>query len=345
MRNVFARLSYFLSCALFGTLLSAQAAAAAPNTASASAAPTVTIHLDQIFQLDIPGVCGVISKDQLPMVDLRINGVLSGMHPVDCDPDPAMNKLSFVVPPVQTSGENAQREMLFGSPWRVLKSDFYRDLPYTVSFNNGTGVSVLGTGTLRIQILKTSYIVIGFVLILAVGIALVRLGAKSGLLRDTNSVASNVRTYSLARVQMAWWFFIVFASYVWLWVVAEGMPELSAQALGLMGVGSGTYLAAAGVDAGKQNQFGESEGFWLDILSDAQGLALYRFQMLAFNILFGVLFLVYVVQHVSMPQFDGNILTLLGMSAGTYAGFKIPEKQNKSTPDSDDQKQGYTAAT
>jgi hypothetical protein len=107
------------------------------------------------------------------------------------------------------------------------------------------------------------------------------------------------------------------------------------------------------VDATKPPVNSESQGFWSDILSDAQGLALYRFQMLVFNLLFGVLFILYVVQHVSMPEFDGNILTLMGMSAGTYAGFKIPEK-TQNTPVamtstasvadvSDDPKKAYSA--
>jgi hypothetical protein len=149
---------------------------------------------------------------------------------------------------------------------------------------------------------------------------------------------------------------VVFYRLCFLYVVVagwRGIPTLSSQALGLLGIGSATYFAAASVDATKPPVNSESQGFWSDILSDAQGLALYRFQMLVFNLLFGVLFILYVVQHVSMPEFDGNILTLMGMSAGTYAGFKIPEK-TQNTPVamtstasvadvSDDPKKAYSA--
>jgi len=44
-----------------------------------------------------------------------------------------------------------------------------------------------------------------------------------------------------------------------------------------------------------------------------------------------------------MPDFDGSILTLLGMSSGTYAGFKIPEKVPK--PSGDDAEKASTIIT
>ena len=290
----------------------------------------VYIHLNEIFQIAAPNVCNVVSKDQLALVELRMNGVLTTLKPFDCNPDPVMNKLSFFLPQLQGDNSDRQRETLLGSPWRELKSNFQRDMPFNVSFNNGAGIIILATGTLRFQVLQPPCIIAGFAVILLVGYVLLRMGRDSTLLRDRCTDVISKCTYSLARVQMAWWFFIVFASYVWLWIVGEGIPDLSTQALGLLGIGSGTYLVAAGVDVTKENHFGESQGFFIDILSDAQGLALYRFQMLVFNVLFGFLFVIYVVQHVSMPDFDSSVLTLLGMSAGTYAGFKIPEKQDKS---------------
>lgn len=29
-----------------------------------------------------------------------------------------------------------------------------------------------------------------------------------------------------------------------------------------------------------------------------------------------------------MPEFDGTLLALMGISSGTYLGFKIPERQS-----------------
>lgn len=313
------------------------------NTTVSKTDDPVPLHLNQSFQIAIPGVCSTVLKDQFNMVELRIGGVLTQLKPLDCNPDPGMNKLSFFLPQQDGNNSEVQREAMMGSPWRELKNNFRRDLPFSVSFNNGAGNTVLATGTFRYQILQPANIMIGFVFIIAVAFALLRLGRDSGMLRDTGTLPVIKRSYSLSRVQMAWWFFIVFASYVWLWIVQEGIPDISAQALGLMGIGSATYLTAAGVDSSKESEFGESGGFFDDILTDAQGIALYRFQLLVFNVLFGVLFFVYVIQHVSMPDFDGSILTLLGMSSGTYAGFKIPEKVPK--PSGDDAAKASTIIT
>ncbi|MFZ6767340.1 hypothetical protein ACO0LM_09655 [Undibacterium sp. Di26W] len=303
----------------------------------------IDINLSVDVDIPAPGVCASLATDQFDLVELRINGVLSQRKLKDCDPDPVMNKLVFHLPQSDIDNSALERESLMGSPWQELRHNYHRDLPFNVSFKNGGGTSILVSGILRFQILKPGYVVFGFGFIAVVGYALFRLGRDSGLLRDSSTSAINERTFSLARVQMAWWFFIVLVSYIWLWIVAEGIPTVSPQALGLLGIGSATYLTAAGVDASKQNQFGESKGFFKDILSDSQGLTLHRFQMLVFNVLIGVLFLVYVIQHFSMPVFDGNILTLLGMSAGTYAGFKIPEQQSKDAPE--DPKAAYGVET
>ncbi len=69
----------------------------------------------------------------------------------------------------------------------------------------------------------------------------------------------------------------------------------------------------------------QSENFWLDILSDAKGVSFHRFQMAAWTIVLGIIFIVQVYQFLAMPTFDGSLLTLLGISAGTYVALKGPE--------------------
>ena len=41
----------------------------------------------------------------------------------------------------------------------------------------------------------------------------------------------------------------------------------------------------------------------------------------------GVLFVYSVWNRLSMPEFSAMLLGLLGISDGTYLGFKIPERQ------------------
>lgn len=70
-----------------------------------------------------------------------------------------------------------------------------------------------------------------------------------------------------------------------------------------------------------------SKGFWKDLIYDDTGPSFHRFQVVAWTIIFGVVFIRYVVWYVAMPTFDSTLLALMGISGGTYLGFKIPERQ------------------
>lgn len=71
-----------------------------------------------------------------------------------------------------------------------------------------------------------------------------------------------------------------------------------------------------------------SDGFKNDILTDVNGIALHRFQMAAWTIALGLIFIIGVYRNLAMPEFSPTLLVLMGISAGTYLGFKIPERQN-----------------
>jgi hypothetical protein len=65
--------------------------------------------------------------------------------------------------------------------------------------------------------------------------------------------------------------------------------------------------------------------FYLDLLSDAHGVNFHRFQMLAWTLILGLVFVYSVLSRLAMPKFSETLLMLMGISAGTYLGFKIPE--------------------
>lgn len=71
-----------------------------------------------------------------------------------------------------------------------------------------------------------------------------------------------------------------------------------------------------------------SEGFRKDLLTDVNGIALHRFQMVIWTIVLGVVFFIDVYRDLAMPEFSATLLALMGISAGTYLGFKIPERQS-----------------
>jgi hypothetical protein len=72
---------------------------------------------------------------------------------------------------------------------------------------------------------------------------------------------------------------------------------------------------------------GTSAGFLRDILSDSSGYSFHRFQIFAWTIVLGVIFVSSVYNGLTMPEFSTTLLGLMGISSGTYIGFKFPEQR------------------
>ena len=77
---------------------------------------------------------------------------------------------------------------------------------------------------------------------------------------------------------------------------------------------------------------GETEGFFRDIVSDANGVSFHRFQNAVWTFVLAFIFLILVYQNLAMPEFNTTLLGLLGLSAGTYLGLKIPEPVTPTRP-------------
>ncbi len=215
------------------------------------------------------------------------------------------------------------------------------------------------------------------------------------------------RPYSLGRAQVAWWFFIILGSFLFIALVTGDLDTITTSSLVLLGIGTGTALGGAMVDANKRESSNgdlrtlrpqqrklaamvkelkdkidplavkeqqnpptltdaeraslaswrtelaarEAEleqvniqvsdaaagqerpvtgGFRSDLLSDANGITFHRFQIVVWTIVLGLIFVWSVWRKLSMPAFSDTILALMGISAGTYIGFKIPERQTSS---------------
>lgn len=78
-----------------------------------------------------------------------------------------------------------------------------------------------------------------------------------------------------------------------------------------------------------ENKIGhQSNGFWNDILNDNESAAFHRIQMFVWTLILGGIFVYSVWKSLSMPEFSETLLALQGISAGTYLGFKLPEKSS-----------------
>jgi hypothetical protein len=230
----------------------------------------------------------------------------------------------------RTSENNEAWSDLLGAPpldYRFFK----RPAKVSVGLQDGSPVESSVRRFLIVRIDKPWFIA-GFVMMALLIFVLMKLTLQSDLLRasgpppvDANGNALR-KAYSLSRFQMAFWFFLVVAAYCFIWLITGADDTITGSVLALIGIGSGTALGAAVVDINKDKAAPASRGFFKDVLSDADGVSFHRFQMFVWTLVLGVMFVSSVYYVLSMPEFSATLLALQGISAGTYLGFKIPEK-------------------
>jgi hypothetical protein len=181
------------------------------------------------------------------------------------------------------------------------------------------------------------------------------------MLRDLSKASP--RPYSWSRVQLAWWTVIIITAFTTIMLQTGHAPNLHSSTLVLLGISAGTTAAARVIDlADQQNslvfrhQDIKTSNFFLDLLSDQNGVSIQRFQTLILNVVFGIWFIASVLGNLGDPNYcltdfvkgdpnlaqcllhstdflipivSNNNLILLGLSSATYAALKITE--NKGT--------------
>ena len=324
--------------------------AACLGAGGATADGPVQPRIGEVLPIPIPG--GVTCDATVAGVQLLLNGLDTGLRPLGCDP--ANNALMFRLARRDVQGDvDVAWSVILGDPWKTPKGDFVRSFQVTLAKPDpATGVArSIATQSIQLTIVRKGWLIAGFSLIALAWIGLILAGMRSGMLRDSNSTASGTgRPYSLARVQMAWWFALVIGAYVFLWALTDDLALMNSSVLALIGISGATGLTAAGIDNAGDRQVPKTEGFFHDILTDASGITLPRLQLLLWNVVLGVIFLERVFSDLRMPAFDATTLGLLGISAGAYVGFKVPEKQINPADaasslqkiDKTDPKAGYT---
>ena len=252
---------------------------------------------------------------------------------------------------LKISSENRQVwNKLLGSP------EIGTTRPISVSLGLADGFPLPSDAKISLRPLPPGWFAAWAVLFVVGLIAFFWLARTSNLIRGGTPVGGMI--FSIARSQAAWWFFLVLAAYLLIGLTTgDYTTSLNQTALTLLGIAAGTYLGSAAVDASKstppelaaqeqerariraipvaartpadQDKLaklnGESQGWLKDVLSDSEGVDFHRFQMLVWTGVLGIIFITRVWQELAMPEFSATLLGLMGLSAGTYVGLKIPE--------------------
>jgi hypothetical protein len=113
----------------------------------------------------------------------------------------------------------------------------------------------------------------------------------------------------------------------------------------LLGISAATTATARVIDISDKEKFNRThqddfgKNFFIDILSDQNGVSVHRFQTIVFNAVFGIWFIGEVLVHLKpeilqanidliMPPISNNNLILLGLSSATYAALKMTENRS-----------------
>jgi hypothetical protein len=131
---------------------------------------------------------------------------------------------------------------------------------------------------------------------------------------------------NLPRLQVAFFAVIIIVGYGYIWSTTGEVSTINGSALALLGIGAGTVIGSAILASGRR----------ASIASAAQAIAnsgieapaetqvrfdLHTLQSAAWTLAIGVIFFGTVYRFVVMPDFDGRVLAILGITAGTYIAF------------------------
>ena len=269
--------------------------------------------------------------------------------------------------------------------------------------------------TLNLRAIPGRWLFFWGIILVVMGGAFLWLAGKSNVLRadpiDLGPDQPAARgPYSLARVQAAWWFFLIVSAYLFIGMITgDFLSSFNGTALALLGMGAAGVIGSAIIDASKPGEGNSedaltkarkdladaiaakndltaaeadkataesdlatataandeaaataakaavetaqaridaasaapariesirkqlaalqqpSQNLLMDIITDANGVVFHRFQSAAWTLVLGIIFILEVYKHLSMPVFDNTLLGLMGVSLATYLGLKIPE--------------------
>jgi hypothetical protein len=231
---------------------------------------------------------------------------------------------------VRDKNDDVAWHNLLGSP-----KSYVHDVD--VSVGSDAQFPVPSSATFKLEVIPRPQF-LAFLGLLALALAIfIYMCKTTSLVRSGTHPVPRERPYSLSLFQMSFWFFLVIAAYVFMWLINDELDTITDSVLGLIGIGAATALGAALIDKNKtapqpDEPGGVSEGFLNDVMSDPTGVSLHRFQMFVWTLVLGVIFIGSVYKNLEMPEFSATLLGLMGISSGTYLGFKVPEKQSSDTP-------------
>ncbi len=344
---------------------------------------------DIIVKVDSLGIMVSRTTEETGPIILFINHLpLKGVYGV---PNLANNEMRYTLS--RNPQANVTWDILLSKPsFNATK----KPVLISIGFEKGQELPVIGKdNNFTLVIIKPVTLVVSILILLFLLVILIWLGKNTEMLREPFSVAENGknRPYSLALTQMAFWYYLIVSSIIFLFLITKEFPEINSSILILIGISSLTALSSTAINSSRISDTKEkainltaekktlsdriqeintilssqknlapdkiiemnkekmdsekrlnevietlphfrfkdsiyfSKSFFKDLVSDSTGVSLHRFQIAVWTLVLSIFFVYSVWSTLKMPDFNETLLALMGISSGTYIGFKIPEQK------------------
>lgn len=203
------------------------------------------------------------NKDLTKLVPVFNGRIMTGQHPT-C-PLPCENTLHFDLRPLDTTDDAATQNC---AAWAALLRSAHIKASIVMNLGLDGQSECFGKTTFALTVFSGPVTFIVIVFMAGLLVAFFVLAAKSDLLRDPGPdpnapqpgapnpppAHNKRRSFSLARCQMAWWFFIVIGAYLYIWIVTGNRDSLNTGVLTLIGISAATGASAAVIDGSKRDE-------------------------------------------------------------------------------------------
>lgn len=368
---------------------------ASPSTSPKVIAIQGHLELDTVVGVEVEHFAEwAVTHDATKLVPFINGRAIRGNYPEEIHPD--KNRLHFHLE-ITPANKEVWTDLLGEPPGT------HRLVTFSIGLENQSPFdSVIGQDNeIPLTVISPVYGLIALLVVLFTLILFLWLSRRTNIIREPgpDPGGGKLKPYNLGRTQMAFWFFLVYVSYLVIWLITNALDTITPSLLGLMGISAGTALGEALIDSSKDTahsgqlqdltaekltleqsmpqleaQLAEinakttpapedvasrdnlnrtlqdsrtrlaqinqqlpaltpvssanvSRGFLRDILADASGYSFHRFQIFAWTIVLGIIFVSSVYNNLTMPEFSATLLGLMGLSSGTYIGFKFPEQK------------------
>lgn len=252
-------------------------------------------------------------------------------HPLGITPIERIRGLTADLPGPLTIAYRIQRPASGGAGWVELLAKLWDQggsKPVTVGVGVGTTEMAVATDRLNLT-LGTGGPGLAWCALLGSALLLGLVWWQSKILEDRRG---GPMSYSLSRLLLAAWVLTTVCAVLLTVLRTGAMPDTTEAGLALLLAVSGATTGLSGlIDLIRQPRNVRVTRFWEDFLDDADGLALHRVQVVAFNLL--VLALVWreMIQLGTVARIDSKWSSYLGASALIFVFGKLSESNTASS--------------